>query len=429
MENENNLNVFHDYIDISANTLRRWSRVLRGYDEIDMSNYYDIREKGVKGEGTYFASAESKEQRIFFIDNILEKYDNVISEWENDIRPKIEIEMLDEKYLDKNLFMNHGGRKLLEIITCIYRRKEYWTERKEKILIGDEKKKSTPAPTKSFKIVTKIDPIAKERESDTAFIQGERTESFKKIKSPSNEDLGYFEIEKNGETRKYAPVKYLGLIKEYHYEAADETNSYREKMSFFINAEFLINRYISEYNLEKLGYDFSKILKDLDLLKKYAKDNKELGFIGDENNKPPQPTETKPEQVITIVKKTDTEIINTFCNSMPLSVPMEHFKVFTLPNKKNKSIPFLSLNQFNSFIERAFHGKTELPKQTFTLAPHKEKLFLVKRFYEFYSIAVKDYENTSQCQEKYIKLLTDNFTNWDYQNIKNNFGNKVKRDW
>ena|ERR1035437_783757 len=143
----------------------------------------------------------------------------------------------------------------------------------------------------------------------------------------------------------------------------------------------------------------------------------------------PPRTETKSEQITTIVKKTDTEIINTFCNSMPLDIAKNHFKVFTLPNAKNKNLPYLSTAQFNLFIEKAFTGKTELQKQTINHAPHKEKLFIVKRFYEFYLIATTNYENTSQCQEKYIKLLTDNFTNWNYESIKNNFGNKVKRDW
>lgn len=129
------------------------------------------------------------------------------------------------------------------------------------------------------------------------------------------------------------------------------------------------------------------------------------------------------------VTKSKAKIINTFCNSMPLNIPKEHFKVFTISNSKNKNSPFLSIEQFNSFIEKAFTGKTELPKQTFNLAPHKEKLYIIKRFYEFYLIAVKDFEKTSQCKEKYIKLLSDNFINWDYEQIKNNFGNKVKRDW
>lgn len=119
---------------------------------------------------------------------------------------------------------------------------------------------------------------------------------------------------------------------------------------------------------------------------------------------------------------------NLFCKSMPLEIAKKHFQVFAEKVSRNGKT-FLSQQELNLFIEKAFGGNNTIPKQTFNIAPQKEKLFIVKRFYEFYCIAVKDYENTSQCKEKYIKLLTDNFTNWDYENIKNNFGNKVKREW
>jgi hypothetical protein len=118
---------------------------------------------------------------------------------------------------------------------------------------------------------------------------------------------------------------------------------------------------------------------------------------------------------------------NHFCQSMPLSKVKEHFKVFTEKNSKNNK-PFLTTEQLNLFLEKAFHGKATVEKQAFNYAK-REKLFIVKRFYQFYLIAVRDYESISQCQPKYIKLLTDNFINWEYKSVKNNFGNKVKRDW
>lgn len=119
---------------------------------------------------------------------------------------------------------------------------------------------------------------------------------------------------------------------------------------------------------------------------------------------------------------------NLFCGPMPLSIAKEHFIVFTEQKSRNGKL-FLTREQFDLFIQKAFSGKTELPKQRFNQAPHREKWFIVKRFYEFYFMASNEYENTSQCQEKYIKLLTDNFENWEYQDIKNNFSKQVKRNW
>lgn len=117
---------------------------------------------------------------------------------------------------------------------------------------------------------------------------------------------------------------------------------------------------------------------------------------------------------------------NIFSKSMPISIANEHFKVLTERKSKNGQ-PFLTIEAFDYFIQRAFLGKDK-PKQTINWGD-REKLFIVKRFYEFYNISWRDYENTQQCTEKYIRLLTDNFTNWDYKDVKSNFGNKVKREW
>lgn len=118
---------------------------------------------------------------------------------------------------------------------------------------------------------------------------------------------------------------------------------------------------------------------------------------------------------------------NMFCKAMPLEIAKEHFLVFTKRLSKNKQ-PFLSEEQLNLFMERAFQGNSQIEIQTFNYSI-REKLFIVKRFYQFYLLAIQDYESTTQCKDKYLKLLTDNFSNWDYRNIKTNFGNKVKREW
>lgn len=118
---------------------------------------------------------------------------------------------------------------------------------------------------------------------------------------------------------------------------------------------------------------------------------------------------------------------NCFCKAMPLQVAIDHFKVFTTTPSTNGK-PFLSIEQLAAFIARAFGGKKEIGKQHFNVSS-REKQFIVSRFHQFYALAVRDYENTSQCTPKYIGLLTDNFDNWSGNSIKQNFSKSVRRKW
>lgn len=118
---------------------------------------------------------------------------------------------------------------------------------------------------------------------------------------------------------------------------------------------------------------------------------------------------------------------NLFCKAMPLYIAIEHFKVFTNQNSSNGK-PFLTEAQLAIFIGRAFCGKHSLPKLHINCGT-REKLFIVKRFYQLYSLAASNYESTSQCKLKYVKLLVDNFSNWTQGEIEKNFADKVKRNW
>ncbi len=127
------------------------------------------------------------------------------------------------------------------------------------------------------------------------------------------------------------------------------------------------------------------------------------------------------------------ENINHFNKFMPIELAENHFKVFTDAKHKKGNTPFLSKEAFEQFIKKAFHGKSEIEKQKLNVGT-REKWFIVKRFYEFYKIGIGEneglqYETTTQCREKYIRLLTDNFTNWSYNEIENNFNKEVKRAW
>lgn len=119
------------------------------------------------------------------------------------------------------------------------------------------------------------------------------------------------------------------------------------------------------------------------------------------------------------------DYINIFQKSMPIDVAVSHFKKLTENNSKNGS-PFLTTEQLDIFIRKAFCGVQDLPKQTFNQAPSGEKSIIQYVFREFYDTNW-DYFGTGQVQDKFIKLLTENFTDWDYENVRNNFSKIPKK--
>lgn len=118
---------------------------------------------------------------------------------------------------------------------------------------------------------------------------------------------------------------------------------------------------------------------------------------------------------------------NHFCKRMPLNFAREHFKVLTLTDSNNKD-KFLTDEQFEKFIQRAFMGEKKVRKQEINFTT-RENQFVVSRFYEFYTESVKSYFESQQTRDKFIKLLTDNFKNWEYEKVKLNFNKPVKRKW
>jgi len=117
--------------------------------------------------------------------------------------------------------------------------------------------------------------------------------------------------------------------------------------------------------------------------------------------------------------------INLFCKSMPLNIPRDHFKIFTENNRKNGK-PFLTSDQLDSFIERAFCGNNLLPVQKINYDLKGEKIKIQNVFYAFYCNTVKDYFQTDNCRDNFIRLLTDNFTGWDFDKVKKNFSKHTK---
>jgi hypothetical protein len=93
----------------------------------------------------------------------------------------------------------------------------------------------------------------------------------------------------------------------------------------------------------------------------------------------------------------------------------------SIKNKKS----FLTHSQIVKFYKQAFLKISGIEKLLFNCS-RNEKGFIRMRFYEFYLIAS---EYDSSRQDKYIKLLTENFEGWDFEYVKSNFSKKVKRQW
>lgn len=99
---------------------------------------------------------------------------------------------------------------------------------------------------------------------------------------------------------------------------------------------------------------------------------------------------------------------------------IKFFSVFKSPNEKNDDKQWLDENQFNKFIEKAFKGNIMVEKQKIELG-NSEKFFIVKRFAAFYESHLIQNLAKKSDKERYIKLLTDNFTDWYFEDIKANF--------
>ena len=110
---------------------------------------------------------------------------------------------------------------------------------------------------------------------------------------------------------------------------------------------------------------------------------------------------------------------------MPLSIPKDHFKVFTENNSKNGR-PFLTVEQLDAFINKAFCGNQSIPAQKLNNDLKGETIKIQNVFYVFYCNTVKDYFPTDNCRDKFIRLLTDNFTGWDFDKVKINFSKHTK---
>jgi hypothetical protein len=111
---------------------------------------------------------------------------------------------------------------------------------------------------------------------------------------------------------------------------------------------------------------------------------------------------------------------NNFWKGMDMKFVITHFKVLT--ERKNKAgTPFLSNDQFISFLKRGFLNDTTEPKQKVNCMP-TEKGFVILRFYDFYKDSVSFYMHPNK-KEKFINLFTNCFDNWQPSTVQYFFKN------
>lgn len=134
--------------------------------------------------------------------------------------------------------------------------------------------KQIPQFEDKIKEVEKAFKNKAERILDTDFINGIRKVSFPVVVPMGDTFIQYFEIEKNGEIRRFGIVQYLDLIAEIHYLSCDEKKTLNEKLTILYDAEFSLKDIIREYRLDIYNCDYSKVLQRLsDCIKLFEKQN------------------------------------------------------------------------------------------------------------------------------------------------------------
>lgn len=118
---------------------------------------------------------------------------------------------------------------------------------------------------------------------------------------------------------------------------------------------------------------------------------------------------------------------NKLWKGLPMDAVVQHFEI--LINRKNKNgETFLTAEQLISFLKKGFLNDSSQPKQKIN-CDAGEKGFVLLRFYELFTMAASQYGHPNR-MEKFIKLFTDCFDNWDTSTIKPFFKpNKTKDKW
>ncbi len=127
-----------------------------------------------------------------------------------------------------------------------------------------------------------------------------------------------------------------------------------------------------------------------------------------------------------LLKKDESLEVESYVNSLiPIDVTIKHFEVLKCKNERNNGKQWLTEDDFNKFIKKAFKGGKGLEKLTLNVGKG-EKGLIVDRFHSYYTQAVKNYNENGRNSNLYIRYLTDNFTNYTFEEVCTNF--RAKND-
>jgi hypothetical protein len=111
------------------------------------------------------------------------------------------------------------------------------------------------------------------------------------------------------------------------------------------------------------------------------------------------------------------------------NVPIEKVRAF-FGNLCDDDKLVLTECELDLFISRAFQGASTIEKQTLNTA-FVNKTSIVKLFHLFYIACTNNqkFEPRKNCIEKYRRLLSDNFTNWEQAGKVTNFSRNRMHQW
>jgi hypothetical protein len=226
------------------------------------------------------------------------------------------------------------------------------------------------------------------------------------------------------------PTSYLSLknphgsdLEENDIDDGDDDYTYA-----MVRAHYLYSLLFEEIQVFCIGYNIPFI----DLCNKLAFNlmaiNTEITLAHEKKKNFPSSSNLieKSDQVeIPLLKKSESEIEtelvhikrseNQFWKSIPMEKVISHFMIMTTKNSPNGE-PYLSMKQLISFLKRGFLSDTTQPIQKIN-CPSRKKGLVIKRFYEFYTLAVSNYGCPPR-KDRFINLLTDCFNNWTPKTVK-----------
>jgi hypothetical protein len=239
--------------------------------------------------------------------------------------------------------------------------------------------------------------------------------------------FSYFIYENIIECFKCAPQYRFEFDFEFYYWADEEY----KRVIFLIEEKFKIlkdtpnkemddfreERRIAEATAEEERIAFA-IESDRWLAQHLGKGETESQTIqSSDETLPPKPESLTLEDLKKLISKFNEGI------EIPMTIVVNHFKSLTTRKSKNGK-PFLNEEQLILFLRKAFLDH-DFPKQILN-AGYGQKLRIIKIFREFYDIAVNDHGEKHKLKP-YIKLVSENFEDWDYDSVEALFKPKRKK--